>query len=225
MTLMALAIASVSCSAAGSSADPAAVLRDAGTALGQVRTAAVELKFGPGATFFNLTVVSASGKVKLPDASTATIKAKQASDSLIELQVTTVDGHTYVLAPFIGVQELTGEQAAAVPSVGRIFDAKEGLPAILGRGRNPTLDGSDTIAGVDCWRVKARYGAAEVAKAVQPLNPTGDIDATLWVGKNDHLLRKVLLKGNLFNSTDKKSTTLEVRLHDFNSDITIAKPA
>jgi len=57
---------------------------------------------------------------------------------------------------------------------------------------------------------------------VQPLTPTGDIDATVWVGKSDHLLRKALLKGKLF--TAAKTTTLEVRLHDFNADVNIAKP-
>ena len=48
----------------GPTADPNKVLRDGGTALGQVKTAGVELKFGSGATFFGFTVVSASGKVQ-----------------------------------------------------------------------------------------------------------------------------------------------------------------
>jgi len=207
----------------GPPADPAKVLADAGPALGAVKTASIELKFGPGATFFGFTVVSASGKVKLPADSQVTIKAKQSSDSLVEIGVTTVGTQTWVTVPFLGVQEVTGPEAAAVPAVGRIFDPVKGLPGVLAKGRNPRLLGSETVDGVDSWKIEPTYTADHASQAVQPLNPTGDIDATLWVGKSDHLLRKALLKGKLF--TAGKTTTLEVRLHDFNLDITIAKPA
>jgi hypothetical protein len=223
--LLLLLLGSVTACVPGQSApaaDPAAVLRDAGTALAAVKTAAVELKFGPGATFFGLTVVSASGKVRLPADSQVSIKARQSSDSLIEVQVVTLEGHTYVTVPFLGVQEATGGQAAAVPSVGRIFDATTGLPGILAKGRGAHLDGSSTVDGVDCWHVKARYTAAQVSAAVQPLSPTGDIDADLHIGKRDHLLRKALLSGQLFSA--EKKTTLEVRLHDFDAPVLINKP-
>jgi lipoprotein LprG len=222
--LLLLPIVILACSfGSGPTTDPAKVIRDAGPALGQVKTASVELKFGAGATFFGFTVVSASGKVKLPSDSQVTIKAKQSSDSLIEIAVTTVGTQTWVTVPFLGVQEVTGAQAAAVPSVGRIFDPTNGLPGVLAKGRNPRFIGSETVDGVDSWKVGATYSADQVAQAVQPLSPTGDIDATLWVGKSDHLLRKALLKGKLF--TIDKTTTLEVRLHDFNADVNIAKPA
>jgi hypothetical protein len=207
----------------GPTADPVKVLRDAGPALGQVTSAAVELKFGPGATFFGFTVVSASGKVKLPSDSQVTIKAKQSSDSLIEIGVITLGTQTWVTVPFLGVQEVTGPQAAAVPSVGRIFDPTNGLPGVLAKGRNPQFISSESVDGVDSWKVSANYTATQVSQAVQPLTPTGDINATLWVGKSDHLLRKTLLKGQLF--TAGKTTTLEVRLHDFNANVSIVKPA
>lgn len=207
----------------GPTADPAKVLSQAGPALGQVKTASVEMKFGDGATFFGFTVVSASGKVKLPTDSQVTIKAKQSSDSLIEIAVTTLGSQTWVTVPFLGVQEVTGQEAAAVPSVGRIFDPTNGLPGVLAKGRNPRFLGSETVDGVDCWKVEATYSADQVSQAVQPLSPTGDIDATLWVGKSDHLLRKTLLKGKLF--TAAKTTTLQVRLHDFNAAVTIATPS
>src|SRR6202171_1782106 len=207
--LVLLPIVALACSLGGGPpADPAKVLRDAGPALGQVKSASVELKFGAGATFFGFTVVSASGKVKLPSDSQVTIKAKQSADSLIEIGVTSVGTQTWVTVPFLGVQEVTGAQAAAVPSLGRILDANTGLPGVLAKGRNPRLLGSETVDGVDSWKVGATYTADQVSQAVQPLTPTGDIDATVWIGKSDHLLRKALLKGQLF--TAKQQTTLEV---------------
>jgi lipoprotein LprG len=221
--LVLLPLVALACSVGGGPmADPAKVLTGAGTALGQVTSASVELKFGAGATFFGFTVVSASGKVKLPTDSQVTIKAKQSSDSLIEIGVTTVGTQTWITVPFLGVQEVTGAQAAAVPSMGRILDPTNGLPGVLAKGRDSQLLGSETVDGVDSWKIGAKYTADQVAQAVQPLAPTGDIDATIWIGKTDHLLRKALLKGKLF--TADKTTTLEVRLHDFNKDVSIAKP-
>jgi hypothetical protein len=221
--LVLLPIVALACSLGGGpTADPAKVLQESGPALGQVKSASVELKFGSGATFFGYTVVSASGKVKLPSDSQVTIKAKQSSDSLIEIGVTTVGAQTWITVPFLGVQEVTGGQAAAVPSMGRILDPTNGLPGVLANSRNPHLLGSETVDGVDSWKIQTTYSAGQVSQAVQPLSPTGDIDATVWIGKADHLLRKALLKGNLF--TADKSTTLEVRLHDFNADVNIAKP-
>jgi len=221
--LVLLPIVAFACSLGGGpTADPSRVLRDAGPALGQVKSASIELKFGSGATFFGFTVVSASGKVKLPSDSQVTIKARQSSDSLIEIGVTTVGTQTWVTVPFLGVQEVTGAQAAAVPSMGRILDPTNGLPGVLAKGRNPRFLGSESVDGVDSWKVGATYTADQVSQAVQPLSPSGDIDATLWVGKGDHLLRKALLKGKLF--APDKTTTLEVRLHDFNADVTISKP-
>src|ERR1700716_3323310 len=220
--LVLLSLLAVACSfGGGPTADPVKVLKDAGPALGQVKSASIELKFGSGATFFGCTVVSASGKVKLPTDSQVTIKAKQSSDSPIEIGVTTVGTQTWITVPFLGVQDVTGPQAAAVPSVGRIFDPTNGLPGVLAKGRNPRLLGSETVDGADSWKVEATYSADQVGQAVQPLSPSRDSDATLWIGKSDHLLRKTLLKGKLF--TTDKTTTLEVRLHDFNTDVNIAK--
>ena len=54
------------------------------------------------------------------------------------------------------------------------------------------------------------------------MSPAGDIQTTLWVGKNDHLLRKAFLRGALFQAG--KNTSLEVRLHNFNANFDIVKP-
>lgn len=206
---------------AGAQADPKQVLNDASTALARVKTAAVELKFGSGASLAGFSVVSASGKVKLPGDSDTTIKARQSSDSLIELEVVTLQDHVYLKLPFLGWSDLTG-QTTAIPSVGAMFDPQKGLPAVMPKGRSLSTQGSETVDGKDCWKIAAVYTATQVAQAIQPLSPAGDIQTTLWVGKNDHLLRKAFLRGALFQAG--KNTSLEVRLHNFNANFDIVKP-
>lgn len=211
-----------SCSVGGSpTTDPAQELKSAGAALGKIKSGAVDLKFGPGAALFGFELVSATAKVKLPSDTDATIKAKQ-QDSLLEIQVIAVGGEVYLRLPFIGFQQASAQEAAGLPSVGSVFNATKGLPAVLPNGKNPKLVGTETVSGTDCWKITTTFTADQITNAVQPLQPTGDIPATLWIGRSDHLLRKAVLSGHLFDAT--KDTTLEVRLHDFNADFNIVKP-
>lgn len=215
-------LALAACAAPGApSTDPVKELRSAGTALGEIKSGAVDLKFGPGAALFGFDLVSATAKVKLPSDTDAVIKAKQ-QDSLIEIEVVSLGGNVYLRLPFIGFQQASAQEAAGLPSVGSVFDATNGLPAVLPSGKNPHVDGAETISGTDCWKISTTFTADQVAKAVQPLQPTGDIPSTLWIGKSDHLLRKAILTGHLFDAT--KKTSIEVRLHDFNANFNIVKP-
>lgn len=218
------------CSLGQASTDPAAALRQAGPALAALHSVAVDLKFGPGAEFQGITLVSASSQLQLPDASQTTIKAQQSKDSLIELKVITLGQDVYLQAPFVGFTQLTGSEAAAVPQLSRLFDASSGLPALLPRGKSPTLDGSASVDGVDCWQVHTVYTPEAVAAAVPPLKPSGSVTATLWVGKSDHRLRKAHLAGPLYSSSaagssSSSSSTLDVHLHDFNASFQIARPS
>ena len=222
LTVLLAASVAVSCSLGGPpTTDPVGELKSAGTALAGLKSGAVDLKFGPGAALFGFELVSATAKVKLPSDTDATIKAKQ-QDSLIEIQVISVGGNVYLRLPFIGFQQASAQEAAGLPSVGSVFDATNGLPAVLPHGKNPKLEGTETISGTDCWKISTTFTADQIAKAVQPLQPNGDISATLWIGRSDHLLRKAVLSGHLFDAT--KNTTLEVRLHDFNANFNIVKP-
>ena len=216
-----LLAASCSLGASAPTTDPVKELKNAGSALAAIKSGAVDLKFGPGATLFGFELVSATAKVKLPSDTDATIKAKQ-QDSLLEIEVVSVGGSVYLRLPFIGFQQASAAEAAGLPSVGSVFDATKGLPAVLPSGKNPKLEGTETISGTDCWKISTTFTADQVASAVQPLQPKGDIPATLWIGRSDHLLRKAVLSGHLFDAT--KTTTIEVRLHDFNVDFNIAKP-
>jgi LppX/LprAFG-like lipoprotein len=210
------------CSLGQSSTDPGGVLRAAGPALAALRSVAVDLKFGPGAEFQGITLVSASSKLRLPDASDTTLKAQQLKDSLIELRIVTLGSDVYVQAPFVGFTQLSGSEAAAVPALSRFFDPTSGLPALLPRGSSPALLGAQAVDGVDCWEVRALYPADRVAAALPPLKPASGVTATLWIGKADHRLRKAHLQGPLYGS---EQTTLDVRLHDFDAAFQIVRPS
>lgn len=222
--LVLCALLSAGCSVGQPSTDPAAVLRQAGPALASLHSVAVDLKFGPGASFQGITLVSATSKLQLPDESDTTLKAQQSKDSLIELRLITIGSDIYVQAPFVGFTQLSRSEAAAVPQLSRLFDASSGLPALLPRGTHPSLTGSSSVDGADCWEVRAVYTPQQVAEAVPPLQPSGSVTADLWIGKSDHRLRKAHLAGPLYGSSAAAST-LDVHLHDFNTAFQISRPS
>jgi hypothetical protein len=222
LAILPLLVLVAACGFGSTSFNPTQVVDQASSALAAIRSVAVEMKFGPGAEYLGVTLVSASGKVKLPSDSDTTLKAQQTSDSLIELRLVTVAGKVYVQAPFVGFQELDATQSARVPSISRLFDSSSGLPALMRQGKQLQAQGEESVVGVDCYKVHAIYAGAAVGQAVQTVSPTGDIATTMWIGKSDHLLRKVRLDGDLYQSG--KKSYLEVRLHDFNAAFDIKAP-
>jgi hypothetical protein len=144
--------------------DPKSVLRQAAQSLGALKTVTADLKFGPGVTFDNFGLASATTKIRLPGDSDTTLKVKQ-QDFLIDVRVVSVEGKTYLKLPFT---------------------------------------------------------ARQIGSVLGAVNPAGDVKALLWVGKDDHLIRKIKLAGALIEAG--KTTTVDISLRDFNAPVEIAKP-
>src|SRR5207302_8841362 len=168
-----------------------------------------------------LTLASASSKVQLPGDSDTTFKVKQ-GDFLVDLRVVTSGGKVFVKLPFTPFQELTAQQAKEIPDVSLLFDARSGLPALLQVGKSPTYQGTEQVAGTDCDKVAVTYSAAQVGQLLGGrLAPQGDVHATVWVARSDHLVRKTVLSGRF---TSAGTSQVEVDLHNFNQPMAIAVP-
>lgn len=203
--------------------DPAVALRDSGTALAKLKTVNASLKFNKGTIgVFGYDLVSADAAIRLPSDSDTIFKVRS-KDVQIGLEVVITGGHIYVHPPFAGFTELTGADAANVPNLASLFNAGTGLPAIIPQGQQPKYLGAENIGGVDCHKVEATY-SADILKVMLPqLGSTGPVDATIWIGGSDHLIRKAVLKGNFGdNGTEAQ---VEVDLNGFNGSVKIASPA
>jgi LppX_LprAFG lipoprotein len=213
----------IACQGPGSAADPAAELRQSAAAMAAVRTVVADVKFGAGLQYQGFTLDSATARLKLPSASDTLLKVKQ-QDFLVDLEVVAVDGHVYFKAPFSKYQEISADEAAALPDLAALFDADKGLPAVMAAGRSPRAEGTEKVGGVDCDRISTSYSADQVAKVLGGgLKPEGDIAATYWIGRSDHLLRRVKLSGPLVSGNP--SASADVTLHGYNAPLTITAPA
>ena len=202
--------------------DPTTVLRQAGQAMAGLHSLAADVKFGPGVVLQGLTLSSATTQVQLPGESDTVFKVKQ-GDFLLDLRVVSTGGQLYLRLPFSQFTPVAPADASEVPDLTQLFNATSGLPALLPAGRDAKYEATEQIAGADSDRVTTTYTADQIGKLLGgAIKPAGDIKATIWAGRSDHYVRRVILSGPLLEAG--KSVQVQVDLRDFNKPVSIAKP-
>jgi hypothetical protein len=218
-----LAVAVLAACGSPKAVDPAQALRDGGAAVAKLKTVNASLTFTKGTVSFRgFALVSAKAALRLPSDSDTTYRVRQ-QDVQISLEVIISGGHVYLHLPFSGYNELTGADAADIPDLAKLFDATTGLPAVIPAGRNPKYLATEKVDDVDSDKVQATYSASQVHSMLPQLNSSGDVDAVIWIGASDHLIRKAILSG-LFGDNGTPSS-VEVDLSGFNGSVKIATPA
>jgi hypothetical protein len=201
--------------------EPTSVLRQAGQAMAALHSVSADVRFGPGVQLQGLTLSSAATRIQLPAESDTVFKVKQ-GDFLVDLRVVTTSGHVFLRLPFSKFTELSPDQAKEVPDLAQLFNRQSGLPAVLSAGKDPRYLGTEQIAGTDTDKVGTTYTADQIGSLLG-VKPAGDVQATVWAGRSDHLVRRVLLSGPLLEAG--KNVQAEVDFHDFNQPVAISTPA
>jgi hypothetical protein len=203
--------------------DGAQALREGGAAMAKVKTVHANLKFTKGTVSFRgFTLVAAKTAVRLPADSDTTYTVRQ-KDVQIALEVIISGGHVYLHLPFSGYNEIAGTDAVDIPDLAKLFDAKSGLPAVIPAGRSPKYIAVEQIDGVDSHRVEATYTTSQIHSMLPQLTSSGDVDAMIWIGGSDHLIRKAVLSGPF--GDNGAASSVEVDLSGFDAAVTIATPA
>ncbi|HSS92959.1 MAG TPA: LppX_LprAFG lipoprotein [Candidatus Dormibacteraeota bacterium] len=202
--------------------DPAQALREAGSAMAQLKTVNATLSLTKGTiSFIGFTLVKANASVRLP-AESDTVYTVRQKDVQFAVQVIITGGRVFLHIPFTATTELTGANAATIPDLAKLFDAKTGLPAVIPAGTGAKYLGAEQVDGVDSHKVEATYSASQVHSMFPQLTSSGDVDAVIWIGGSDHLIRKAVLSG-MFGDNGTASS-VEVDLSAFNGAVTIASP-
>ena len=221
VALLALALVA-GCGGSQPQVDPAQSLRDAAAAMAKLKTVSATLSFTKGTiSFQGFTLARAKTVVRLPSDSDTTYTVKQ-QDLSISLEVIITGGHVYLHLPFSTYQEVTGATAAAIPDLAKLFDPASGLPAVIPAGRNPKYISTEKVDGVDSQKIGVTYSADQVHSLLAQLSSSVDVNATVWVGASDHLIRKAVLDG-LFGDGGKEAA-VEVDISGFNAVVNITPP-
>lgn len=202
--------------------DAARVLRDGGNAMGRLNTVSATLKLTQGTVMIEgFRLISAKTSVRLPADSDTTYTVKE-QDVSFSIQVVIASGHTYLHVPFSRFQEVTGDQAKAFPDMAKLFDPATGLPAVVPQGESPKYVATESVGGQDCYHVATTYTAGQVHGLLAYLSASAPVNAHVWVGKSDHLVRKATLEGPFGDAGAK--ATVEVTISAFNGPVAITSP-
>ena len=203
--------------------DAAQVLHQSGAAMAALKTVAASLKFTKGKiTFQGFTLAGAKTSVRLPDQSDTVLNVKD-QDLAFNVEIVIVGGRTYIQLPLSALQEVTGSQAAAIPDLAKLFDPVTGLPAVIPAGHNPKYVGQDTVDGVATQVISATYTSDQIHALLAQLTSPGDIQAKIWLGASDHLIRKATLDGPFGDGG--LASTVEVDISKFNASVSITSPS
>lgn len=135
-------------------------------------------------------IVSIVGDVSLEGSMKATVDLNQSGVPLQFQFVATQETHY--------VQNPTSQKWQSVPAdlspLGRI-SLTSGAIEILERVKNAQYVATESVGGVACYKLKGSIAAADIASIVASANADNDLECLLWIGVDDHLVRRIQTVG------------------------------
>lgn len=220
LLLVALALVVAACSE-GDSADPEQVFADSITAMKALEsfhfTYAVTKPAG-GPPVQGLDIVGLEGDVTNQGSMQADIDV-QNNGVPLRLGFVAI-GDTYY------IQDPVSKRWQAVPAslspVGEL-NLSAGTIAILEKVQEPSSAGREKVGDVECYHLTGKVSSADVADIVKAVAADKTFDAEVWIGVDDHWVRRVHLLGAGTAGEDPK-TKREIELSRFNEDVSIQPP-
>lgn len=173
----------------------------------------VRLHVESDAEVAELPVRTLEGQVTRAGDAAGTAQVEQ-FDQLMELQFVVVgdEFHYRLLGSW---QEAPRAEAADLYDPSAVLDPDRGVAHLLRTATDAALDGIEEIAGVDTYRVTARFDP-DAAAALLPGAP-GELTGTLWIGVDPPVLHQA-------EFTSPELGTATVRLSDFDAPADISAP-
>jgi hypothetical protein len=165
-----------------------------------------------------LFLVHAEGDAAKPDKLRATAKALLLG-SAIEVQVVGLGTEQYMTDP------ASGRWQRMPPSFNVLaaFDPSKGIADILANAKDPQNDGTESVDGVACYRVKTTLSPDALKALSTEVNATAPLPARLWISTADSRLVQVELSGPLMNG-EPGNIVRTVKFSQFNAPVDIQKP-
>jgi len=172
----------------------------------------------PAASTSGLNLTSGEGDVKVPDRLDASVAGTLSGVSLTS-EVVFAGEQQFLKNPLTGEWQRFDTATSPVA----YFDPAKGVLAVVEQARNLKLDGSETVDGVDCYRLTGTVSARDVAKFLATKPSDRSVDVELYVGKDDLLLREVRVLGPVA-SGEPSDIERDVRLSRFDEPVSIEAP-
>ena len=103
------------------------------------------------------------------------------------------------------------------------FDPEKGILAVIQGASGLEMAGSDEVGGVDCDRVTGKVVAQDLKPLLNTAEGTQEVDMELWIGKDDKLVRRLVLSGPISPNEDADAVR-RVDLSQFDEPVRITAP-
>jgi hypothetical protein len=193
--LLALGVAAAALSVAacggGSTVSPAMLVAESASATGKVERFHFTLDIeGVPRSASGLQLEAAEGDAVVPDRLRAEVSGNFAGIPLTT-ELVSVGGKLWIKNPLSGAW--TPVDVGTTPVF--LLDPKKGVLGVMQAVRGLRKDGSEDVGGVATQRVRGRATAKEVAPLVAVTPGPGSVEVTLWIGKDDKILRRIRVSG------------------------------
>lgn len=197
--LIAVAVLLSGCGS-GNSPDPATLISESSSTTADQTSAHLELSVE--GEIAGLPVTSLSGDLtQTPEVGAAgTIDVTYFGQQLVGVEFVVFDGDLWA-AITAGSSLSNFGPASAIYDVAAVLDPDLGLANLLAGFSDAKVDGSETIAGVDCVRITGTVSADAVNSLIPQIGATDPVPGTVWIAEDgDHELVQLRLEPSSGNS-------------------------
>lgn len=104
------------------------------------------------------------------------------------------------------------------------FSPAKGVLAAIRGVTDLKLAGTETVGGVECWHLTGKSKARDLTGFLGNAPSDREVDADLYVGKSDHLVRRLRLSGPVADG-EPKDVVRTVDVSRYGEHVTIEAPA
>jgi lipoprotein LprG len=167
----------------------------------------------------SLPIKKAEGDLKRNGDAKGDIQLQQFGQ-LIQLEFVLLGGDAYLKFPTGGWQKSLGGTAAFPYDPSAILDPDRGISKLLTTATNARTEGSETVGGVDTYRVAVDFDNT-AASVLVPGVPPG-VKGQVWLDKQSKKMVKAVVNSPASGSTP--AATMTVTLTNIDAPVTISAP-
>lgn len=195
------------------------LVREAAQATGKARSFHFALDVqGVPKTRTGLQLTSAEGDVAIPDRVRAEVAGNFAGVP-ITTRIVAVGDTIWLENPLSGRWEKIDVGTGPVA----LLDPAKGVLGVMEGISEPVEEGTENVDGVTLQRVSGTAAAADVAPLVAVSPSQRDVSVVLWIGEDDHLVRRIELSGPVARGESSEAKRVIV-LSRFDEPVTIEAP-
>jgi LppX_LprAFG lipoprotein len=219
VALVALAVAGCGGGGGGTGKDPATVVRESAASTEKVKSFHFTLDISKVPTSAKgLQLTGAEGDARVPDALEAQVSGTFAGFSL-STKLVSVGGKLWIENPLSGSWQSV--DVGTTPAF--LLDPQKGVLGVMSAMTDLKEDGSEDVGGTSTTRITGKVEAAQVGPLVAANGGTGSVDVTLWIGKDDGILRRIEVAGPV-GAGERADAVRTVELSRFGEPVTVEAP-